>query len=545
MENDKEENDMKWKQLTGADEMWISCETLNCPMHITDIHIYDPTTAHGGRVTQEDIVAFIEERIDALLMREKRIPDPLGFDYGFWVDDENFDINHHVRFHTLPPPADWNQLMQLSASIFEEGLDMTRPLWEMHFIWGLDNVEGFPPGCFAMLHKKHHGQFDGTSATYLKMQFHTLDPDATLKSSAPRATWTPERPPTPLQVIQRTYWNNLVVKPIKRLEFMAKTLPTVPKALEAAAEDFRRNPKVPQTRWSHTIPSPRRCVEARAFSLSDCQLLRKSVPGSTLNDIVLNIYAGAIRKYLMHHNELPDRPVRAMVPVSLRKEEEIGKGGNKVFNFLVNLDLSIADPLERMAKIHEETLIAKERLDNVGGRNMVECIEVAPYPAIDGTIKAAMRLKISDTMPGLYSGFSISNVPGSKVPLYFCGAKQLRMYSVGFLMDGQGMLLVAGSYCDDMVLTAASNPELMPDMPFFAQCMEDSYQEICGCCGVSPKSTSCVITEDVSSQARVPAAETNVEGLTIQAGEAARPEAAAEMAEVPAPKKARGAKKQQ
>lgn len=537
---------MKWKQLTGADEMWISCESPNCPMHITDIHIYDPSTAPGGKVTEQDILSFVEDRIDVLLMREKRIPDPLGLDYGFWVTDENFDINHHVRFHTLPPPADWRTLMDMSASIFEKGLDMTRPLWEMHFIWGLDNVEGFPPGCFAMLHKKHHGQFDGTSATYLKMQFHTLDPNATLKSSAPKAPSAPERAPTLFQIMQRTYWNNLVVKPIKRLEFMAKTLPTVPKALEAAAEDFRRNPMVPQTRWAHTIPSPRRVVEARAFSLSDCQVLRKSCAGSTLNDIVLNIYAGALRKYLMYHNELPDRPIRAMIPVSLRKEEEIGKGGNKVFNFLVNLDLNIADPLERMANIHEETLIAKERLDAIGGRHMIEALEVAPYPAIDLSIKGAMMLRIADTLPGLYSGLSISNVPGSKVPLYFCGAKQLRMYSVGFLMDGQGLLLVAGSYCDDMVLTAASNPEIMPDMPFFAECMEDSFQEICGCCGVSPKSTSCIITQTAPAEVKELAPEATVEGMPVPGGKDTREEvAAADVVEAPAPKKTRGAKKQQ
>ncbi|WP_419662119.1 acyltransferase, ws/dgat/mgat family with UPF0089 [Desulfosarcina variabilis str. Montpellier] len=468
------------KQLTGVDEMFFSLEAPNSPMHITDIHIYDPSTAPEGRVTNEDVLKYISQRLDKLFMREKRVPVPMGLDYSYWVEDEAFDLDYHVRFTKLPKPGNWDQLVAKAGQIIETPLDISRPLWEIHVIEGLDKVEGFPKGCFAIVHKKHHGQFDGGSTTYLKSVMHTLEPEGVTDAEGDTAKQQKPsgRTPSASELLVQTYWNSLLKKPIDRLNFFYRTLPNASKALNAFIMDKIRTPSYARTRFSGTIPSPKRVFEAVTVSLKDIINMRKLVADSTVNDVVLTIFGGAIRKYLEHHQELPSKPLLGLIPISVRREEEIADGGNKIFSMVSDMHSEIADPLERMKKVHEATNYSKQFTEAIGGRNMTEMLEIAPMPIIDRGVKIALKTKMADYAQSLDSGVGISNVPGSRQPLYFCGAKQLRCFNWGFIMDGMGLLLVAGSYCDDLVLTAVSCPEMLPDPKFFKTCMQESVEAL-------------------------------------------------------------------
>jgi WS/DGAT/MGAT family acyltransferase len=264
-----------------------------------------------------------------------------------------------------------------------------------------------------------------------------------------------------------------------RMNFFYKTLPNLNKALDATAKESAGSVQAPRTRFSACIPSPKRVIDGKAFPLKEIQRLRKHVAGSTINDVVITIFSGAIRKYLLHHNELPKDAIKALCPVAVRKEEEIGCGGNKVFSMIIVSHTEIDDPIERLKKVHDAAQNAKTFTDGIGGRNMCEMLEVAPLFAIDASIKMAHGMKLANHIQPLYSGVSMSNVPGSRVPLYFAGAQQLRCYQWGFLMDGMGLMLAAGSYMDELVFTVASCPELLPDPEFFAQCIQDSYDELC------------------------------------------------------------------
>jgi WS/DGAT/MGAT family acyltransferase len=470
-----EENIMK--QLTGADEMWFSLENPNTPMHITDIHIYDPSTAPGGRVTRKDILNYISQRLDNLFMREKRVPVPFGLDYSYWAEDEDFDLEYHVRHTKLPKPGDWRQLVAEAGRIVEAPLDMSRPLWEIHVIEGLNKVNGFPKGCFAIVHKKHHGQFDGGSATYLKSVMHTLEPDAFAESDPAEHSAPAGRTPSPYELLYRTTWTNML-KPMQQLSFFYRTLPNLPKAMNAVVTDKLKTPSHARTRFSGSIPSPQRVMEAMTVSMKDIKRLRKLVPGSTVNDVVITIFGGAVRKYLLHHQELPTKPLLGLIPISVRKEEEIADGGNKIFSMISDMHTEMDDPVERMANVHEATQYSKEFTDALGGRSMAEMLELAPLSIIDGGIKLASQMKVADYVTALDSGIGISNVPGSRKPMYFCGAKQITCFNWGFLMDGMGLLLVAGSYCDDLVLTAVSCPEMMPDPDFFIKCVQEAFDEL-------------------------------------------------------------------
>ncbi len=468
------------KQLTGVDEMFFSLEAPNSPMHITDIHIYDPSTAPEGRVTHEDISNYIGQRLDKLFMREKRVPVPMGLDYSYWVEDDAFDLDYHVSFTTLPKPGNWDQLVAKATPIIEAPLDMSRPLWEIHVIEGLDKVEGFPKGCFAIVHKKHHGQFDGGSATYLKSVMHTLEPEgvADVKGDTTKEQKPSGRTPSSSELLVQTYWNSIFKKPIDQLGFLYRTLPNASKALNAFIMDKIRTPSYARTRFSGAIPSPKRVFEAITVSLKDIIDMRKLVPGSTVNDVVLTIFGGAIRKYLLHYQELPTQPLLGLIPISVRREEEIADGGNRIFSMVSDMHTEIEDPIERMKKVHEATTYSKQYTETIGARNMSEMPSMLPMSIIDGGLKLALKNKVADYVPSLDSGVGVSNVPGSRQPLYFCGAKQLRCYNWGFIMDGMGMLLVAGSYCDDLVLTAVSCPEMLPDPKFFKACMQESVDEL-------------------------------------------------------------------
>ncbi len=468
------------KQLTGVDEMFFSLEAPNTPMHITDIHIYDPSTAPEGKVTHEDVLKYIGQRLNKLYMREKRVPVPMGLDNSYWVEDEAFDLEYHVKFTKLPKPGNWDQLVAKAGQIIETPLDMSKPLWEIHVIEGLDKVEGFPKGCFAIVHKKHHGQFDGGSATYLKSVMHTLEPEAVADAEGETAKQQQPsgRTPSSTELLVQTYWNSLLKKPMDQLSFFYRTLPNVSKALNAYIMDKIRIPSYARTRFNGTIPSPKRVFEAVTVSLKEIIDMRKLVPGSTVNDVVLTILGGAIRKYLVHHQELPAKPLLGLIPISVRKEEEIADGGNKIFSMVSDMHVEIEDPLERMKKVHEATNYSKQFTEAIGGRSMTEMLEVAPKPIIDQGIKLALQSKMADYVQSLDSGIGVSNVPGSRQSFYFCGAKQLRCYNWGFIMDGMGLLLVAGSYCDDLVFTAVSCPEMLPDPKFFKACMQESVDEL-------------------------------------------------------------------
>jgi hypothetical protein len=181
---------------------------------------------------------------------------------------------------------------------------------------------------------------------------------------------------------------------------------------------------------------------------------------------------------MLHYDELPGKPLLGLVPISVRRQEEIESGGNKVFSMITKMHTEVADPVERMAKVHEATQYSKEYTDAIGGRNMAEMLELSPLVMIDGAIKFASEMKLANYITALDSGIGISNVPGSREPLYFCGARQLSCHNWGFLMDGMGLLLVAGSYCDDLVLTAVSCPEMMPDPEFFGECIQAAFDEL-------------------------------------------------------------------
>lgn len=333
------------RQLQGMDASFVALETRTSPMHIGSILIYNPVTAPGGFVRFKDILRFIENRMQlSRTVRQRLVRVPFDLDYPYWIEDPDFDLEYHVRHLALPKPGDWRQLCIQAARIFARPLDLNRPPWEFTVIEGLDNVPGVAKGSYAMVTKVHHAAIDGLSGIDLMEALHTLTADT--PPPADPDPWQPEPVPSPASLVARS-WLNAVANPVRQLEVAAKAVPGLARAVKGlATRDFALHGEMiaPRTRFNQVI-SPNRVIEGRSVPLAEIKAIRQAVPGAKVNDVFLAIIGGAMRRYLAAKDELPDKTLTAMAPISVRGKDEKGDMGNQVAAMIAPLGTHLADPV--------------------------------------------------------------------------------------------------------------------------------------------------------------------------------------------------------
>lgn len=466
------------RQLQGMDASFVALETRNSPMHIGSILIYNPATAPGGFVRFKDILAFFESRMQlSKTMRQRLVRVPFDLDYPYWIEDPDFDLEYHVRHIALPQPGDWRQLCIQAARIFARPLDLTRPPWEFTIIEGLTNVPGLPDGCYAMVTKVHHAAIDGMSGIDLMEAMHTLKPAA-----APPATadeWKPEKLPNPVELLGRSYFNALT-NPFKQLEVAARAAPGIAKALKGlAAKDFTvsRDMLAPRTRFNRVIGA-HRVVGGLSVPLADIKAIRALAPGCKVNDVFLAIVGGALRTYLAAKDDLPDKTLTAMAPISVRAAGEKGAMGNQVAAMVAPLGTHLAHPPERLAFVHSKTQNSKAMTEAIGARNMTEASKLSP--ALWMSLGAQLYTRLGLANRGVAPMFStvVTNVPGPPVPIYSAGARLESMMGLICLTDGMGLGHTVQSYVEEATIAFTACRDLMPDPEFYAQCIRDSFEEL-------------------------------------------------------------------
>ncbi len=465
------------RQLQGMDASFVALETKNSPMHIGSLLIYNPATAPGGFVRFKDILSFYESRLQlSKTVRERLVRVPFDLDYPYWIEDPDFDLEYHVRHVALPEPGDWRQLCIQAARIFARPLDLTRPPWEFTIIEGIDGVEGVAKGSYAMVTKVHHAAIDGMSGIDLMEALHTLTADAPPPDTPD--TWKPEKVPNPAELLGKSYFNALT-NPMKQLQAAAKAAPGFAKALRGlAAKEFSVSGEMigPKTRFNKVI-SAHRVVEGRSVPLADIKAIRLAVPGAKVNDVFLAIIGGALRKYLQSKDDLPDKSLTAMAPISVRSEKEKGDMGNQVAAMIAPLGTHIADPMERLQFVHDQTKNSKAMTDAIGARNMTEVSKVSPALYMSLGAQLYTRLGLANRMGPPFTTV-VTNVPGPPVPIYSAGARLESMMGLVCLTDGMGLAHVVQSYTDEATIAFTGCRELMPDPEFYAQCIEDSFTEM-------------------------------------------------------------------
>ena len=423
------------KQMQGLDTVFIAMERPIAPVHIGSVLIYDPSTAPGGFVRFKDILSFIEGRLHmSETMRQKMVKVPFGLDYPYWVQDSNFDIEYHVRHIALPKPGDWRQLCILAARVFARPLDMSRPPWEITVVEGLDNIPGVPKGAYAMLTKVHHAAIDGVSGVDMMNALHTMTPDK--DAPLPPDNWRPEGDPSQIGMFARGYVSNLV-NPIRQAKAMRNALPGMfrtAKGLINKEFDFKALIKTPRTRFNGTV-TPHRMFDSITFALKDIKAIRALSEGSKLNDVMLSITGGAMRRYLERYDELPDQSLTTMAPISVRDESEKNTMGNQVSAMFVPVGSQIPTARERMKYVTEETVKAKAFTNAMGARQMTEMAKLAPAPMMNIGAQVYSRLKLADYIKPTINTV-VTNVPGPPVPIYSAGSKLVGLHGLLCLVDG-------------------------------------------------------------------------------------------------------------
>jgi diacylglycerol O-acyltransferase / wax synthase len=472
------------EQLQGMDASFVSLETPNSPMHIGSILIYDPSTAPGGFVRFKDILEFYKSRMQlSKTMRQKLVRVPLNIDYPYWVEDPDFDLEYHVRHVALPKPGDWRQLCIQAARIFARPLDLSRPPWEFTIVEGLDNVPGVPAGSFAIVTKVHHAAIDGMSGIDLMQALHTQTPDEPAPTAPDK--WKPDRDPNKLALFAKGYvraWIN----PVRQIGVTARSVPGAYKTVRGFVKgDFDMDAaiKAPRTRFNTKV-SPHRVTEGRSFPLKNISALRSLAEGAKVNDVMLAIIGGALNKYLTEKGDLPKTTMTAMAPISVRAAGEKNSMGNQVSAMIAPLGTHITDPAERMRYVFEQTSRSKAMTNAMGARQMAEMSKVSPQLFMALGAQLYSRLGIANVMKPVMNTI-VTNVPGPPVPIYSFGAKLIHMQGLLCLMDGAALGHVVQSYIGQATISFTACRDAMPDPEFYAQCLQDSYEEMCAAAGVS------------------------------------------------------------
>lgn len=465
------------QQLSAMDASFVYMETPNTPMHIGSLAIYDPSTAPGGLVRYKDILAHIEARLHtARSFRQRLVQVPGNLDHPYWIEDPDFDLEYHVRHIALPAPGDWRQLCILSARIHARPVDMSKPLWEFTIIEGLDNIPGLPKGSFALLSKVHHAAIDGMSGVDMTSGIHSLEPGAPPPPA--EKDWKPDARPGVGELLFRSYINT-IGQPLRLAQVVAQSVPGLAKLGASVGKgevSLAGLKAAPRTRLSGKVGA-HRVFEGRAFSLRDVKVMRTLLDGATVNDVMLTVVGGALRKYLDSKGELPGESMLAMAPISVRAEGEKGAMGNLVSAMIVALGTDIADPVERLAAVHASALNSKAMTNAVGAKTLSEYSKFMPSALAGLGARLYTRLGLAQRVDQPFNCV-VTNVPGPRVPLYMAGARLVLQMGTGPIFDGMGMIMPVYSYGDTIAISFTSDRDMIPDPGFYADCLQASFDEL-------------------------------------------------------------------
>ena len=465
------------QQLSAQDASFVYLETPHTPMHIGSVAIYDPSTAPGGFVRFKDILAFIEARLrGARSFRQRLVRVPFDLDHPYWIEDPEFDLEYHVRHIALPKPGDWRQLCIQAARLHSRPMDLTKPLWEFTIVEGLDNIAGLPPGCFAIVSKVHHAAIDGMSGVEMSAAVHSTSPDVTPPEG--EDPWKPQNMPQVADLLARSYLNNLV-QPMRVMETIGRSLPGMGKlAAQVGKGDISvRNARpAPKTRFNGKVGA-HRVWDAVPFPLGQIRAIKDAVPGATVNDVVLSIVGGALRTYLAAKSELPKDTLTAMAPISVRGEGEKAAMGNLVSAMVIGLGTQIADPVERLRFVHDEAVNSKALTNAVGAKNLADYSQLMPSALAGLGARLYTRAGAANAHAPAFNCV-VTNVPGSRVPLYFCGARMVGMYGTGPVFDGMGIIHPVYSYGDTIAVSFTADRDMLPDPGSYAEALRATFHAL-------------------------------------------------------------------
>jgi diacylglycerol O-acyltransferase / wax synthase len=465
------------RQLSEMDANFLQQESARTPMHISPVIVYDPSARPGGgKVRFKEILTVFERNLHkSAIFRRKLAGGAMGLDTPYWVEDADFDLEFHVRHLALPKPGDWRQFCILLARLQARGLDMKRPLWEAYVIEGLNRVEGLPENSFAIMLKIHHSAIDGISGAEIVTAIHSLTDE--IEPPLVEDTWQGEDEPTAWQIWSRAYFHNLKL-PIKFMETVSTLVPAIVRArkLSANPQIDRRKTLTAKTRFNARI-STNRVTDTLIMELAEVKFIRKALGNVSINDVMVAIIGGALRKYLLSKGELPETSLIAGAPINMRDERNSDSIGNQVSLMRITMATDVADPVEQLRAIHESAQQSKVFSNALGSSVMMNITEIL-LPQVLGWGFRAVTLAASRSARPMPCHVVISNVPGPQVPLYLAGARMHLVMGMGPLLDMMGLFHAVLSGAGYITINFLSCREMMPDPQYYKACLQEAYEDL-------------------------------------------------------------------
>ena len=457
---------MAWRRLSGMDAAFLYAETGDTPLHVMGALILE-SHGRGPREDFRRIRAQIERRLSSLPMLRKKLGSvPFGFGHPIWVDDPDFELDAHLQRMALPAPGGENELAAAISRIAEVPLHRDRPLWEMYVI------EGLQRGRFALVAKIHHAAVDGVGGAMLMCGL--LDSDEeTPPLRAADAAPEPEPAPSSAALLADAAYS-LGAQPLRGARQLLRTTGTGARlAFSTFAKREFPLPSAPRTRLNGRVTS-RRAVALGSVPLDDVKQV-KNTNASTVNHVVLAACAGALRRYLGAHGEIPDQPLVAAVPMALAERPADGLG-NSITPLLVRLPVQLADPLDRLRASREASLEAM-RTQELIGNQLNEWADLLSPSLLAGASQLYTRLGLADYHAPLVN-LVISNVPGPAMPLYCAGSRVTACHPLGPIYNGCALNLTVMSYDGSLGVGAIGCPDTVPSLAEIPRAFEAEVADL-------------------------------------------------------------------
>ncbi|MCB0947994.1 MAG: wax ester/triacylglycerol synthase family O-acyltransferase [Mycobacterium sp.] len=460
------------QRLSGLDASFLYLETAAQPLHVCSILELDTSTMPGGYAFDR-LRDGLSLRIKAMPeFREKLADNRFNLDHPVWVEDKDFDVDRHLHRIGLPSPGGRAELAEICGHIASLPLDRVRPLWEM---WVIENVGGagndtaHGGGRIAVMTKVHHAGVDGVTGANLMSKLCSTEPDAP--------------PPDPVDGAGEASGLEIAVsgavrfasRPLKLANVVPSTLSSVLDTVKRARSGLAMAAPfaAPQTSFNTNVTGHRNI----AFAQLDLEHIKtvKNHFGVKLNDVVMALVSGVLRKFLLARGELPENSLVAMVPVSVHGKSD-RPGRNQVSGMFSRLETNIADPAERLKVIAEGNSVAKQHSSAISASLLQDWSQFAA-PAVFG---AAMRVYASSRLSGArpVHNLVVSNVPGPQIPLFMLGCEVTAMYPLGPIFHGSALNITVMSLNGKLDVGIVSCPELLPDLWDMADAFQSALDEL-------------------------------------------------------------------
>lgn len=485
------------ERLSGLDASFLYLETPTLHMHVAMTLTFDPSTVPGGYSFARMKGEIAERLHGAPVFRRRLVEIPFRLSHPVWVEDPDFDLDYHVRLAALPRPGGLKELADLAGDIAGHQLDRSRPLWEMWF------VEGLADERIALIAKMHHSTVDGVSAAQLLSVLFDLEPGGPPPTEAGRSA-EDEHPapgdehrsagggriPSGWELVT----NAVVARSTRPLEITCDVIRTGYRVLNVrririgSGERSTRSKaalplSAPRTSFNTSL-TRRRSVTFTAIGLDDVKRV-KNTTGTTVNDVVLAVCTGALRSFLVAGDELPERPLVAVVPVAVRPEQGDPGGSNRLSSMFVQLPVDLADPIDRLLAIHDGTKGAKEEHNALGADTLQNWAEHSTPLFFINAARLYSRMRLANRHRPI-ANLVVSNVPGPDLPLYLAGARLESGYPLGPVMDGMGLNITIMSYRGVLYWGTIACPECIPKVWDLTAAVPKALDELLAAAGLAP-----------------------------------------------------------